>query len=799
MMAKWLNGMTGRRAQCVAACLMLGAVLSLWQRVLDALAGRTAYSLLFFWAALAAGLLGGIAAAQWPSRHLRNGSAVLAGLFFLAAGWLAFALVASKGMAQAWQHLLTDATRSFALYLGLLAKSAALFFVAPAALAGASLQVVCAERRRSGLPGLTALPPLLGCVAVAAVGYTAAGFALSAASVEALTRMAVLWFAALASWALFTSCSRRTVAAGVLSSLPFLVAAGALVALNPGRGSSALCEGVFGRLVHRDSGFAQGKPLYEHHTRRHSVVAYADPDYQFVLTMDGRPVLFGNRFHTARTLTGYVPLLVRPGCKRAAVLGAEAGLYLPFFVRAGVADVGYACADSADVKLAVTADAQVTGDEASGKAVLRGGASLAAGGYDILFVTAEPVWMRGTGAYYGRPWFARCRRALSEDGIVALHLDARALSPERFAKIASDFAAVFPGVQLWCTGPNDWVLVGGAKEVKTPVDRMLALFERTAVFRDFVRAGGLALPETLACMVCDGKGLAPWVERSAKEAAWRTAWLAPRKLFDKERFALQPIDLEGCRQWKAQWVLPGETDVDVYLALLDKVGKNIGARGGAVAALAKTAKTAKNRREVDLDAVREAAKIDPRDALLVIFGETLELEGRRRIKLGDVKGGLQCFENLLSFSAGTAFAHYGMGYCLRGNGDNEGAYLHFARAAAAAPDQSDYRLEMAQSALAIGKYDEADRQYQEVLSHDPDNPAVLFLTAKALAWRERPNKDMDRALKLAERACELTKWDNKEYAFGLADLYMDAGKVLEGMGLKRRLKEGGKPAVPSSP
>ena len=404
--------------------------------------------------------------------------------------------------------------------------------------------------------------------------------------------------------------------------------------------------------------------------------------------------------------------------------------------------------------------------------------------------------MRGAGWAYGKGCFARCKRALSEDGIVALHLDARALSVSRFASVARDFAAVFPGVQLWCTGPNDWVLVGCAKEIKTPVDRMLALFERTAVFRDFVRAGGLALPEVLACMVCDGKGLAPWVQRAENESAWQAAWLAPRRLFDKERSALQPADLESCRQWKAQWVLPGETDVDIYLALVDKVGRNIGARSGAAVALAKTAK---NRREVDLEAVREAAKINPRDALLVAFGETLELEGRRRIKIGDVKGGLQCFENLLSFSAGTAFAHYGMGLCLRGNGDNEGAYLHFARAVAAAPDQSDYRLEMAQSALAVGKYDEADRQYQEVLSRDPDNPAVLFLTAKALAWRERPNKDTSRALKMAERACALTKWENSEYAFGLADLYMDAGKVLEGMGLKRRLKEGGKFAPPSSP
>ena len=194
-----------------------------------------------------------------------------------------------------------------------------------------------------------------------------------------------------------------------------------------------------------------------------------------------------------------------------------------------------------------------------------------------------------------------------------------------------------------------------------------------------------------------------------------------------------------------------------------------------------------------VQAAREAAKVNPHDALLMNLSESLELEGRRRITIGDLKGALKCFENLLSFSAGTAFSHYGMGYCLRGNGDNDGAYLHFSRAVSYAPEQIDYRLEMAQSALAVGEFAEADRQYQEVLKRVPDNPAVLVLAAKGLAWRERPKKDIAQALKLAERACELTKWENREYAFGLADIYIDAGKVLEGMGLKRRLKEGADP------
>jgi len=52
-------------------------------------------------------------------------------------------------------------------------------------------------------------------------------------------------------------------------------------------------------------------------------------------------------------------------------------------------------------------------------------------------------------------------------------------------------------------------------------------------------------------------------------------------------------------------------------------------------------------------------------------------------------------------------------------------------------------------------------------------------------------------LKLAERACEITGWDNRELAQGLADLYLEAGRVMEGVGLKRLLKEGGKPRLES--
>ena len=784
-MVKGLDKGLLRVAVYVAASLMFGALPAVWLRILDAVAGRTVYSLAACAALVILGVAAGYGLAAWLFRKIRYPVAVLCAVFVLTGCFLVLQLIAASGVVAGWQRILNDLSRTVGQYGVTLGKTVAFFVLVPSVLAGCavrlSLQTYLRSPARQQGQAFTLM--LLLCVLPAGLGYaSAAGFLVPLAGVEGALRFAALWFGALASLAL---------ARGLWSVLPFAVVAGLLAVLNPAGRASVLTDGIFSRLVHRDSGFARGTPMFSHHTRHHTVTVYDDHDYRFVFALDGRPVLFGNRFHTARTLTGYIPLLLRPACKKAAVFGPDAGLYLPFFKRAGVEDLAYAGADADVVKLALAADVYVAGEDADAERTVRPGATLAAKeAYDLVLLASEPVWMRGTRRAYSRGLFRQCRGALSADGLVALHLDARVLSPARFAAIARLFAAEFPEMQVWCTGAYDWLLVGGNKPLRVPADKMLGLFEREAVIRDFARAGILSMPEVLACLLCDGTGLAPWLERTGSQTAWEAAWRAPLTVFGAGAPALTPSVLETCRQRKAGWMLPGALEEGVYLAIQAKTEKCVGARASAVIALAETAK---GLGDAGLAAARTAAKLNSRDVLLLHLSENLDLEGRRRIAIGEYKGALRCYENLLSFSPGMARAHYGMGYCLRAGGENENAYLHFARAVAAAPEQTGYRMELAQISLSVGEFREADRQYQEVLKREPANAEALFLYAKGLALKGRPDKDLTKALKLAEQACKLTDWNNKEYVFGLADLYMDAGRVMEGMGLKRCLKEGVKP------
>ena len=310
------------------------------------------------------------------------------------------------------------------------------------------------------------------------------------------------------------------------------------------------------------------------------------------------------------------------------------------------------------------------------------------------------------------------------------------------------------------------------------------------MFRDFVRAGKISAADVLACLVCDAAGVERWLAESGDGISlFEIAWKAPGNVLEGGKVLMSPVYFEKVREISsAEWLQAGEVDNGVYDALVAMVDRNISARLSAVMAVASM--TA-GKIEEGLQYAREAAAVNPNDAFLVQFSEALELEGRRRMSIGDYKGAVRCYENMLSFNRESPQAHYGMGLCLRANGDIQNAYIHFARAVVGAPSQTHYRLEFAEVALSAGQFETADKQYQKILEQDPENARVMLLYARALVYKGREDRQADKAVEMARKACEITGWQIPEVIIGLADMYIEAGRVMEGMGLKRRLKEGG--------
>ncbi len=757
----------------VATTLMCGALLAINLRVMDNLAGATYYTLAVFIVMAIVGACCGSFIMRAVCRRAQGGRRALGvALFFICLLLLAQLFLAAPS-AQEWQRSLSALTRSLPKYHKLLLMSGGLFGFAPA------LLVVAVAQGALALSG-DLLPrkfrKLFFLLILHALGITGYFFANALlvpwGGLCGAMRMAVIWFAFLAGLTLFKRWACMA---------PFILVAIPLVILDGNKCEVSLIGGSFSRLVHRDSGFARGAPEVIRHTRRHTIARYQDPDYQTICTLDGRPILFGNRFHTARILSAYIPLLLQPECGRVILYGDESALYAPFFQRAGVESV-MVVGSGATYSLLRQGDAVAQAQQSMPKI----GWHTPRGGCDVFYIAPEPAWMRRGARKLRRGFLRGCARNLNEKGLLALHLDTRVVSQRMLASIVRDFARELPYLQLWCPGAHEWLLIGSRTAIETPSDKMLTFFERDEVAGDLARAGVLSLPEALAGMVCDGAGLVPWMAQCGFERRGAYARSVPALLFDaKPDQLVTPYTVEVYRQQTLEWLRPGELDPTLYQIIRAKAVAYGQARTLAARALWRMDA---GRGDLGMGHAREAAKLNPRDSLLTQLADALELEGRRRITLGEFKGGLKCYENLLSFAPGTARSHFGMGYCLRATGDSENAYLHFARAVAAAPEQVAYRMELAQAAAAVGEFTVAEQQYEEILKREPENYEAIFRLSKVLAHKDRADKDVARAIKLAEQLCADTKWQKSEYAFGLADLYIDAGRVLEGMGLKRKLK-----------
>lgn len=71
-----------------------------------------------------------------------------------------------------------------------------------------------------------------------------------------------------------------------------------------------------------------------------------------------------------------------------------------------------------------------------------------------------------------------------------------------------------------------------------------------------------------------------------------------------------------------------------------------------------------------------------------------------------------------------------------------------------------------------GLFDEAVRHYRATVQNAPDDPEILDIVALQLASFENERfRDYDEAIRLARRACELSRWEDPRYIRGLATVH----------------------------
>ena len=311
-------------------------------------------------------------------------------------------------------------------------------------------------------------------------------------------------------------------------------------------------------------------------------------------------------------------------------------------------------------------------------------------------------------------------------GKESLAFDARLRSMAELRRLHWRCVEKWGGYRLWCIGRWDYVLVakfpmGDDVPVAGPVkaeagdvvsaDELFAEF--SARFDDFSAAGIYSPAQVFACYVGDDMEVGPALMASTRFPRWDAFWsdVLPGRLAFKPvpgggRAPVRASRITPEAQPSMDWIKRGRSDASVYLDFLDSVAAAQDARRSVLVGFdVADAGGASATNAISLWAA--AAKVNPRDPILMNLADTFDQQGRRFLAIGNVQGAMNCYENRILVQPHDVAAVHNFGVCLKRGGHFDDAAKIFMKAAKMTPDNEPHLLEFADCAAAAQHHEDA--------------------------------------------------------------------------------------------
>lgn len=330
-------------------------------------------------------------------------------------------------------------------------------------------------------------------------------------------------------------------------------------------------------------------------------------------------------------------------------------------------------------------------------------------------------------------------------GRESLAFDARLKSMAEMRALHVALMGRWRGYRLWCIGRWDYLFIaklppasdvpaeGPIAPLTEDIDCSALFEEFSDMFDDFAAVGIYSPAQLFSCYVGDdgetGHALlksATWRSFPAWDLLW-TSVLPGRLAFNPEptgaRGQVRPGLLTPEEQPSFQWLKRGDSDANVYIDFLDAaaaaqdarrnviVGFDLADAGGAAATNAISLWSA-------------AAKVNPRDPLLMNLADTLDQQGRRFLAIGNAKGAMNCYENHILIQPQDVAAVHNFGVCLKRGGHFDDAARLFMKAAKMTPDNEPHILEFAECAAAAQRPEDALKALEALKKQKPDDRSL---------------------------------------------------------------------------
>ena len=125
-------------------------------------------------------------------------------------------------------------------------------------------------------------------------------------------------------------------------------------------------------------------------------------------------------------------------------------------------------------------------------------------------------------------------------------------------------------------------------------------------------------------------------------------------------------------------------------------------------------------------------------------------------------------------------AHNSLALALISQGKLEQAITHFSEVVRLRPSDYNAHYNLATALAGYGKTEEAIKEFREALKLKPEDLGTLDYLAQILAVHDNPSiRNPSEAIRLAEKACDLTAYTNPNLLDTLAQAYAAAGRFAE--------------------
>ena len=378
--------------------------------------------------------------------------------------------------------------------------------------------------------------------------------------------------------------------------------------------------------------------------------------------------------------------------------------------------------------------------------------------YDIIISQPSNPYFAGIADLFTREFFELCSRRLAKEGVMCTWVQSYNIDMETFQSIVHTFDAVFPDMTLWRVGKSDCILVGSRGTLDVDYDQFIKQINGQAISSDLARIGIQTLPEIFSHYVMGPEAIQKFSNRAEihTDDNALVEFAAPRAL-TRNAYDWDLIKaIEEARDWNLSFLKSSKGSSTDTIQEILKAENYAQARGHVFKA---HMHINQNHENLAAEELRMAAILNPFDTMLKEFTAPEHKQAFYLVKNGHQNEAIALYRNMLEILPVDEKAHYNLATLLKQQGEFQTALFHYKEAVLLKPDYLNAVYNVGEISEQLGDSPEAIRQYQTALAIKPDMIPALNNLALLLASNSIPAlKDTSEAIRLAEKACEITNY-----------------------------------------